>query len=158
MERTPHSRTLSGQTFFVTTSTLARNPVFASDSAAEIVLNTLQFFRQGREIELFGYVIMPDHVHFALKVVEPLTLPNLMRRFKSFVARAVGQGEIWEKSYWSQAIPAEAVLVQKLRYMLRNPVEKGLCQEAEHYRWSSVKEWYSGGEFQTIDPFRGPLT
>jgi putative transposase len=134
MERTPHSRTLRDQTFFVTTSTLNRKPVFASDVAAEIVLNTLQFFRQRKEIELYGYVIMPDHVHLALRVAEPLTLPNLMRRFKSFVARAVGQGEIWEKGYWSQAIPAEAVLVQKLRYMMRNPVEEGFCEEVEHYR------------------------
>jgi hypothetical protein len=35
--------------------------------------------------------------------------------------------------------------IDKLRYMHRNPVERGLVESAEHWRWSSFR-WYLYGE------------
>jgi putative transposase len=140
MQRTPASRKLTNQAFFVTAALLDHAPVFAEARAAQIAFDTLQFFRSRREIDLHGYVIMPDHIHAIVNLRAPLMLPDFMRRFKSYVARQVGQGAIWQHGYWSQAVPNEQILVEKLTYMLRNPVRKRLVERPEDYEWSSAKD------------------
>jgi len=152
MQRTPDSRKLTDQAFFVTAAVRDHVPVFAESGTAQIVLDTLQFFRSRHEMDLYGYVIMPDHVHAVVNLHAPLMLPDLMRRFKSYVARQIGHGAIWQHGYWSQAIPNGQILVQKLQYMLHNPVRKGLVRKPEDYEWSSAKDLLRDVP-KTVDPW-----
>jgi putative transposase len=156
MDRTPASRQLTEQTFFVTTVSKNRARLFTTNQAVQTILNSLQFFRRRHEIELYGYLIMPDHLHAILKPLAPLILPAFMRRFKSYVAHATARGKIWDKGYWSQALPNEKIFLQKLRYIHENPVRKGLVAEAADYPWSSANEYCGDGLFTLIDGYRGP--
>jgi putative transposase len=151
MWRVPQNRKLSDVTFFVTASLLRRSPIFGQTKAAQIALDSLQFFRKRGEIILYGYVIMPDHVHFVARILVPHTLPDIMRRFKNFVAHELSKGPIWEKGYISAAIPNEIVYAQKLNYLHYNPVKAGLVTEAEQFEFSSAKEYSKGEPYQTID-------
>lgn len=36
--------------------------------------------------------------------------------------------------------------MEKLRYIHRNPVERGLCERPEDWQWSSFRQWATGGE------------
>lgn len=68
--------------------------MFANERAAQIALDSLQFFRRTKEIALYGYVIMPDHIHLIVKPLAPLTLSKFMRRFKTFIAHSLDRGSI----------------------------------------------------------------
>jgi hypothetical protein len=44
----------------------------------------------------------------------------------------------WQRSFRSVVVRDEAMLLQKLGYIHRNPVRAGLATEPEEYRWSSA--------------------
>jgi putative transposase len=154
MQHVPPNRALSDQTFFVSAALKDRRPLFADEHAAKAVLDSWQFFRRRGEIELYGFVIMPDHVHLILRVNPPLTVSAFMRRFKDFVAHTLAQGPIWDKGYWSEIITSESMLIQKIEYMHGNPVQRGLAREIQDYPWSSAVDYYTDSETKRVDPWR----
>jgi putative transposase len=153
MYRVPSNRKLPGLTFFVTAVTRQRKPLFATQPAVGIVLDILQFFRQRSEWELYGYVIMPDHIHFVAKPIAPQTIPALVRRLKTFTAKQLGQGPIWEEGYHSEGLTSYPMIRQKLNYIFENPVRAGLAADRILYPWSSACESLSDVARRTIDPF-----
>lgn len=152
MTRYPSNRTLTDQIFFITTGTKDRRLIFAQANAAQTAIDSLQFFRNRGEIRLFGFVIMPDHVHFVLRVNLPLTISKFVKRFKTHVAHVLGLGPIWEHSFWSETIDTEHLLYQKLTYIHNNPVRAGLVEEAKDFSWSSAAEYLVKPQFELIDP------
>jgi putative transposase len=155
MERVPPNRAVGGLTFFVTATLTERKPRFADVRACELVLDSLAFFRKRSEIELYGFVIMPDHVHLVVKTSEATTLPVFVRRLKTFVAHELGDGAIWKKGYWSEVVADEKHLRQKLTYIHENPVRAGLVGQATDYTWSSASDYMLSTERSRIDSWRG---
>jgi putative transposase len=141
MRTVPANRALPDLTFFISTAVNDRLPVFSDDRAAQIALDCLQFFRRQGEIFLYGYVIMPDHLHLVFRPVPPLTLPKFVRRFKTFVAHEIGKGSIWQKGCWSEVIVNTDMLWNRVRYLNDNPVRAGLVAVSTDYCWSSAKEY-----------------
>jgi putative transposase len=154
LQTVPRNRLLADQTFFISATLKHCRALFAEQSAARVVFDSWQFFRRRGEIRLYGYVIMPDHVHILLQVIAPLTVSSFMRRFKDFVAHAMAQGPIWDKGYWSEIITDESMLIEKLTYIHSNPVRKNLAAEIQDYRWSSAIDYYHDAEPQFVDPWQ----
>jgi putative transposase len=152
MVRVPQNRAISDLVFFITTGINNRIPLFKKPEAAKLVIDSFQFFRQRGEIELYGFVVMPDHLHIVLKVKEPLTISQFTKRLKNYIANSLGEGPIWEKGYWSEVIAGEFFLRQKLVYIHANPVRAGLVESVEEYPWSSAREYYRDNPSVIIDP------
>ena len=88
-----------GASLFITIATAPRRPLFGKIVNGEVVLSPLgekvkeaieAMPRRNRGLLLFGYVVMPDHVHFNCALVagldEPLkVLGNAVRRFKNYI-------------------------------------------------------------------------
>jgi hypothetical protein len=47
---------------------------------------------------------------------------------------------------WPRAVIDEAPFVEKLRYLHRNPVQRGLCERAVEWEWSSFLQYATGCE------------
>jgi putative transposase len=149
MRRVPENRFQSGKMFFVTMSTLDRQPRFLDNSSAQAVLDSLQFFRQRKEFELYAYVIMPDHIHVLVRLFPPLMFSAWARRFKSYTTHALGRKSLWQTGSWTKDIESQDILTQKLSYIHSNPVRKNLCDDPAAYPWSSAREYYSE-EFRLV--------
>jgi putative transposase len=52
---------------------------------------------------------------------------------------------VWQRRYYDFVVRTERKRVEKLRYMHRNPVKRGLVMEADQWAWSSFR-WYAYGE------------
>ncbi len=150
MRRVPENRIWPDQVFFVTISTLGRNRLFMKPENASCVLESLRFFRHRNEIELFAFVVMPDHVHVILRPILPLTLSAWLRRFKSYTTHKLGPGPIWQTGCWSEVLEGTRV-PEKLKYIHENPVHARLCESSEEYLWSSAREYFSGA-YDVITP------
>jgi putative transposase len=48
-------------------------------------------------------------------------------------------GSFWQKRYYDRNVRDEREFVQKLRYLHRNPVKRGLVKEAADWKWSSFR-------------------
>ena len=153
MRRVPENRLINDVTFFVTTRLNTTQTTLNDEDAAQLTLDTLSFYRQRHEVEIYGFVVMPDHVHLVVKILPPVTLPRWMNRFKSYIARQLGKGPIWQKGYWSEVIPSMKFLEQKLNYIHANPVRAGLVEEIEDYPWSSAQDYYGEATSDRIDNY-----
>jgi REP element-mobilizing transposase RayT len=62
--RTPQKRFhFEGAQYFVTSVTRDRYPFFAVSHIAQVFVEDLRFACGLKELELFGYTVLPDHVH-----------------------------------------------------------------------------------------------
>lgn len=59
-----------GGMFFLTLATFERRPLFAHSSNVDLLWSAIQFVQQERPFELTAYVIMPDHLHWLVKLPE----------------------------------------------------------------------------------------
>jgi hypothetical protein len=59
---------------------------------------------------------------------------------------AVGCEHVWQRRFYDYNIWTARKRIEKLRYMHRNPVVRGLVQEPEHWPWSSYRSYALGEE------------
>jgi REP element-mobilizing transposase RayT len=56
----------SDRTFFVTTITAQRLPIFRRETTADLFIETLLHYRDAGKFLLHEFVVMPDHVHLLI--------------------------------------------------------------------------------------------
>ncbi|MCC6477368.1 transposase [bacterium] len=149
--KSPANRKETDTTFFVTAVIENRVEIFREPEHAQAFLSTLQHFRKSGEIGLYGYVVMPDHVHFICKVKGEMTISDFVKRVKTFTSRGFGKHVHWESGFWSEIITSEKALLQKLHYIHANPVRAGLVEFARDYLWSSAIEYQSKLTSELLD-------
>jgi|NGEPerStandDraft_6_1074524.scaffolds.fasta_scaffold96720_2 putative transposase len=136
----------SGDLHFVTFSCYRRLPYLNSGRAKRRVEAALESARCQYGMPVFGYVVMPEHVH--LLVAEPLRgeLATAIQSLKQSVARRLisGGAHFWQRRYYDFNVCSETKRVEKLRYMHRNPVKRGFVEKPEDWEWSSFCHYATG--------------
>ena len=136
----------SGQTHFVTFCCYRRREIFANGEAARAFEAALERVRRMYHLRVFGYVVMLEHVHLLLSEPERATLAVVLKSLKQGVSR-LGTGEgphLWQNRYYDFNIRDRQQFIEKLRYIHRNPVKRGLCERPEDWEWSSFRHYATG--------------
>jgi putative transposase len=95
----------------------------------------LERVRVSIELCVYGCVVMPEHVHLLLSEPERDTLADTVKSLKQGVSRRLigGAEHFWQKRYYDCNVRTQEQFVEKLRYIHRNPVRRGLCQRPEDW-------------------------
>ena len=56
----------------------------------------------------------------------------------------VAVGHVWQRRFYDFVVFTENKRVEKLRYMHRNPVQRGLVLEPQQWLWSSFRHYAYG--------------
>ena len=137
----------SGQTHFVTFCCFRRQALLLSSNAGQVFERALESIRRDYRLRLYGYVVMPEHVHLLLSEPERQTLAVAVKSLKQGVARRLGIAEhFWQKRYYDLNVRDHKQFVEKLRYIHRNPVKAGLCSAPEEWPFSSFRHYAIGEE------------
>jgi putative transposase len=68
-----------------------------------------------------------------------------MQAFKQSVSRHLGSGDpFWQTRYYDFNVRTERKRIEKLRYIHRNPVKRGLVESPEQWPWSSFRQYALG--------------
>jgi putative transposase len=137
----------SRQLHYLTFSCFHRRPKFEDPSSRARFDHSLEQVRQRYGLLVYGYVVMPEHVHMLVSEPERNTLALAMQSLKQSVARrlALRAAEpFWQARYYDFNVYAERKFVEKLRYIHRNPVERGLVARPEDWTWSSFRHYATG--------------
>ena len=144
-----------------------RKPLLGTARARDIFLKVLEQVRRLYRFDVIGFVVMPEHVHLLLSEPERANPSVVMQVLKKNVShrllgkkknhpsqielwkRPLGPRRFWQRRFYDFNVFSEAKRVEKLRYMHRNPVKRGLVSAPELWRWSSYR-MYAFGE-------RGPV-
>ena len=136
------------QLHFVTFTCYHRKPLLADPHARDLFVQTLETVRRWYGYWLTGYVVMPEHVHLLLSEPERKNLSLVLQMVKQMVSRKLqtSKGPFWQARYYDFNVRSERKRVEKLRYIHRNPVRRGLVARPEDWLWSSFRHYLTGEE------------
>ena len=138
----------TGDLHFVTFSCYPRRPLLETHHAQPLFEWALEQARIHYGLGVLGYVIMPEHVHLLVSEPERGNLATALKAMKQSVARRlVGRGQhFWQERYYDFNVRTGKKRIEKLRYMHRNPVKRGLVDKPEDWPWSSFRHYATGEE------------
>ena len=126
---------------FLTFSCQDRLPYLKSPDSKAVFESVLESRQSQYGFSIHGYVIMPGHVHLLVSEppIEPLS--KAIASLKREVSRLSPQSPFWLPRYYDFNVFSEGKKIEKLRYMHRNPVERGLVEKPEDWAWSSFRAY-----------------
>ena len=136
------------QSHFETFCCYHRRPLFTAQATRQVFESALERVRRSFRLRVYGYVVMPEHVHLLVSEPECGMLADALKSLKQGVSRRlIGDAEhFWQKRYYDFNVRNHAQFVEKLRYIHRNPVKAGLCERPEDWEWSSFRHYATGCE------------
>ena len=138
------------QFHFITFSCYKRQPFLRTPESKDTVQQLLEQTRQRHGVCIVGYVLMPEHVHLLTDEPATSTLASFLQVFKQSTSRqlkpptAKPSDQFWQRRYYDFNVSTHAKHIEKLQYIHRNPVKRGLVERPEDYRWSSFNHYATG--------------
>jgi len=132
---------------FITFSCYKRKPKFEIAQARDTFESGLERIRTQHRMCVYGYVVMPEHVHLLVSEPENGSLAQAMQSLKQGVARRLAlraEEPFWLERYYDHNVWTERKFIEKLKYIHRNPVRRGLVARAQDWNWSSFRHYLTG--------------
>ncbi len=149
---------------FMTCTIVGWLPVFTRPDAVQIVFNSWDFLRKERGFQLYGYVVLENHLHLIASAPD---LANAIKSFKMFTARQIvdllesrgarvllkqlrtlklrhkteSEYQVWEEGSKPKQISSDKMMDQKLDYIHDNPVKRCYVDDPVHWRYSSARDY-----------------
>ena len=131
------------------------------------IIHSLQWLVTKKLVSIYGYVIMPNHIHilWSIHATNNNELPHssflkyTAHRFKSILnqknPKALDnyrvnaqnkQYEFWQRDSFAMKIESRKFLIKKIEYIHKNPLAKkwNLCRNIIDYNFSSAKYYELG--------------
>lgn len=161
--------------YFISFATVYWIDVFTRDMYFSIITASLDYCRKNKGMEIYGYCIMPSHIHLIFRSAEA-DPSGLIRDFKGFTSRkmlktieentqesrkewllwmfekaAKKNSNVKNRQFWQQNNkPIELwslkVFEQKLNYIHNNPVVSGFVTNPIDWKYSSARNYASNDD------------
>ena len=126
--------------YFLTICADPSKSPFNNTELAKEVIGSLNYQREKKQIELYCYCLMPDHLHLLLSPYVGIDIPEVIQQFKTFTTHLSWkfgyEGKLWQRSYYDHIIRREEDLLKTCEYILSNPVRKGFVKKAGDWPYS----------------------
>ena len=147
--------------YFYTDTICEFKQLLKDDALKMVCINSLKYLVDQQLIKIYGYVIMPNHIHLLWKMLMTNGKESPAGSFAKFTAHqfkkilAVNNPpllqqyssskndrayQFWKRDPLAVPISTERILLQRLEYIHNNPVKEKwkLADRPENYRWSSA--------------------
>jgi REP element-mobilizing transposase RayT len=157
---------ISHHTEFLTATILRWQNLLIDDKCRQIILDSLAWLSKEGRCKVYGFVIMPNHIHLIWKIKDGYARQEVQAAFLSFTAHefkkhlsdnkkllneylvndADRKYQFWERDSRVKECWNESFLLQKLNYIHHNPCQPhwNLSQIPEQYVWSSASFYQAG--------------
>ncbi len=134
----------TGHFHFVTFSCYRRLTYLSRVVAMELFEDALERVRCRYLFAVAGYVVMPEHVHLLVSEPKCVLLSKAIQALKLSVSMRSSERPFWQAHYYDFNVSTRAKFVEKLGYIHRNPVQRGLVKTPEDWPWSSFRHYATG--------------
>jgi len=110
----------------------------------ELFEDALERVRRRYLFVVAGYVVMPEHVHLLVNEPGRGLLSRTVQALKLSVSMRRRKRPFWQAHYYDFNVSSHEKFVEKLRYIHRNPVRRGLVAKPEDWKWSSFRHYQTG--------------
>jgi putative transposase len=128
----------SQRTFFVTTVTWQRLPIFRVEARARLLIEVMVGYRDQGKYLLHEFVVMPDHVHLLLTPADEISVERAVQFIKggySNQLRKVEKIQIWQESFTNHRIRDAEDFQRHSEYVRMNPVRARLVGTRQRMRF-----------------------
>jgi putative transposase len=154
-------------------------PLLTEDEYKDIIIKSLLFLKNEGSVVIYGFVIMPNHIHLIWQIQDGFKREMIQNRFLKFTAQQMKfrlmdtknpmltqflvnakdrKYQFWERNPLSVDLWTQAVFEQKLDYIHYNPLQGKwqLSQFPEDYKYSSARFYETGiDEFGLLTHYAG---
>ena len=156
--------------YFITITTVGWVDLFTRLSLRNIIVDSLKYCIQNKDLELYAYCIMPSHIHLLCRDDGEQTISQIMRDFKKFTAKKIittiqnepesrrewllklfmeacehlkrnQKYKVWQNGYYAEKVFSQKFIKQKVNYIHNNPVKDKIVANAEDYLYSSARNY-----------------
>jgi putative transposase len=131
----------SHRTFFITTVSWQRLPIFRVQARAQLLIDVLLDYREQRKYLLHEFVVMPDHLHALLTPACGISVERAGQFIKGGYSYRLRKAEkilVWQQSFTNHRIRDAEDYEKHCEYVRMNPVRAGLVRDARAYPFSSA--------------------
>lgn len=134
-----------------------KQKVFLAKDDFEFYLYQLKRYKRKFSFLIYGYCLMPNHIHIVGEPVEPQNLPKLMqclqRSYTAYYNKKYEKvGHLWQGRFKMKVIVKDEYLIDCIAYVEQNPVRANLAASPKEYRFSSYQERnLSDRDFNLLD-------
>ena len=109
----------------------------------DYIFNALRFL-DGKKYDLYAAVVLNDHAHIIINPID--TLSKITHSIKSFTAHEMNKalnkrGKFWQDESMDKVIRSEKEFIEKITYIVNNPIKAQLSKKHTDYKWLYVKDW-----------------
>ena len=119
--------------------------IFFDDNDYRLFMKLLARYKSVCGYQLHAFCLMGNHVHLLMQTGEEPPGSMIKRIGCSFVywynAKYERAGHLFQDRFRSEVVDSERYYLTVLRYILRNPVNAGICGSPDEYIYSSGKEY-----------------
>jgi len=144
MTRGLHRYQQTGNFHFITFSCYRRRPYLNSATSRRLFESVLERIRQRYGFVVLGYVVMPEHVHLLVNEPKYGALDRVMQALKLSVTKRRKERPFWQARYYDFNVWNPEKTTEKLKYMHRNPVKRGMVAKPNDWEWSSFRHYMTG--------------
>ncbi|MBU0503848.1 MAG: transposase [Candidatus Omnitrophica bacterium] len=122
-----------------------KQTVFKEKEDFEFYLRQLKYYKRKYFFSMYGYCLMPNHIHLIGEPLCPEKLPKFMQCLqRSYTAyynkKYTNVGHLWQNRFKAKVITKDGYLLNCLAYIEQNPIRANLVQKIEKYEFSSYQE------------------
>jgi putative transposase len=135
-----------GHYHFLTFSCYRRFPYLGDDRSRTVFLDMLETLVSATASSFSAMCLCRSMCIFFCRSLIFSGLDNTLRVLKGQTSKLLkgSRPQFWQSRYYDFNVFTQAKFVEKLRYIHRNPVTRGLVGKPEDYPWSSFRHWATG--------------
>ena len=125
--------------YFVTITAYMENHTFRDGDIVNICVAALSEVAGIHKFDVLCYCFMPEHLHVLLEGQEESNLREFVRVFKqksSYRYKLSKAERLWQRGYHDRVLRDDEATLSVARYILSNPVRRGLTSEPGAYAYS----------------------
>ena len=137
---------------FITCSCYQRQPILGLPERRDRFAAILEQTRRKYRFVVYGYVVMPEHFHLLITEPEVADPSVVMKVIKERFSRQLHSEErnvpegaprlpVWQKRFYDFNVWTARKRIEKVKYMHRNPVKRGLVERPDQWAWSSFRAY-----------------
>lgn len=156
--------------YFLTMTVVHWIDIFTRKEYKRLIVDSLNYCVAQKGLELYGWVLMSNHLHLMASIHEPFTMTGFLRDFKKFTSKALiekikeieesrqawlldkfgfeayrtrraEQYKVWQDGSHPILLESQLFVEQKLHYIHQNPVRQEIVENPEDYLYSSAKDY-----------------
>lgn len=132
--------------------------VFLDEEDYREYLDRLKTYKKRFDFRLYGYCLMPNHIHMVGQIEVAKNLSKFMQGVSlsyalHFNDKYAKVGHLWQGRFKNKVITKDQYLIDCINYIELNPIRSEIANAAYEYRWSSYGERVLGNGFNLLDEF-----